>query len=74
MTEADSATRAVYDRYRQMASRIRALIPSLKEPQAIADLRLLADRYERFAEHYEATTAPSPAAAAMPSARASAER
>ena len=60
MTEADSAARVESDRYRQMASRIRALVPSLKDPQAVADLRVLADRYERLAEHFDATAAASP--------------
>ena len=39
MTEAD---------YRAMASEIRELIPSLLHSQSVADLRLLADRYERL--------------------------
>jgi hypothetical protein len=45
MTDAD---------YRDMASEIRGLIPLLIHPQAVADLRLLADRYERLAEYLEA--------------------
>jgi hypothetical protein len=44
MTDAD---------YRDMASEIRDLIPLLIHPQAVADLRLLADRYERLAHHLE---------------------
>ena len=40
MTEAD---------YRAMASEIRDLIPSLLHFESVADLRLLADRYERLA-------------------------
>jgi hypothetical protein len=47
MTEAD---------YRHMASEIRELIPLLVHPQAVADLRLLAARYEKLAEYLE--TAP----------------
>jgi hypothetical protein len=39
--------------YRDMAQEIRDLIPLLIHPQAIADLRLVADRYERLAEHLE---------------------
>ena len=35
--------------YRDMARDIRDLIPLLLHAQAIADLRLLADRYERLA-------------------------
>jgi hypothetical protein len=45
MTEAD---------YRAMASEIRDLIPLLLHAEAVADLRLLADRYERLAHHLEA--------------------
>ena len=44
MTDAD---------YRDMASEIRDLIPLLMHPQAIADLRLLADRYDRLAHYLE---------------------
>ena len=40
MTEAD---------YRAMASEIRDLIPSLLHSESVADLRLLADRYETLA-------------------------
>lgn len=39
--------------YRYMATEIRDLIPLLLHPQAVADLRLLADRYERLAEYLE---------------------
>jgi hypothetical protein len=39
--------------YSAMASEIRDLIPSLLYPEAIADLRLIADRYERLARHLE---------------------
>ena len=45
MTDAD---------YRDMATEIRDLIPLLVHPQAVADLRLLADRYERLAHYLEA--------------------
>jgi hypothetical protein len=44
MTDAD---------YRDMASQIRDLIPLLIHPQAVADLRLLADRYQRLAQYLE---------------------
>jgi hypothetical protein len=44
MTDAD---------YRDMATEIRELIPLLVHPQAVADLRLLADRYERLAHYLE---------------------
>jgi hypothetical protein len=39
--------------YRDMASEIRDLIPLLMHPQAVTDLRLLADRYERLARYLE---------------------
>jgi hypothetical protein len=44
MTDAD---------YRDMASEIRDLIPLLMHPQAVADLRGLADRYEKLARYLE---------------------
>ena len=44
MTEAD---------YRAMASEIRDLLPSLLHSESVADLRLLADRYERLAHCLE---------------------
>jgi hypothetical protein len=44
MTDAD---------YRDMADEIRDLIPLLMHAQAVADLRLLADRYERLAHRLE---------------------
>ena len=39
--------------YRYMATEIRDLIPLLVHPQAVADVRLLADRYERLARYLE---------------------
>jgi len=39
--------------YRVMASEIRDLIPLLLHPEAVADLRVLADRYERLAHYLE---------------------
>ena len=44
MTDAD---------YRYMAREIRELIPLLVHPQAVADLRLLADQYDRLAGCFE---------------------
>lgn len=44
MTEAD---------YRAMASEIRDIIPLLLHSESVADLRLLADRYERLAHYLE---------------------
>ena len=42
-----------YAYYRDMASEIRDLVPLLIHPEAVADLRLLADRYERLAEYLQ---------------------
>ena len=39
--------------YRSMASEIRDLIPLILHSESIADLRLLADRYERLAHFLE---------------------
>ena len=39
--------------YRDMAEEIRSLVPLLIHPQAVADLSLLADRYDRLAEYLE---------------------
>lgn len=39
--------------YRDMARDVRDLIPLLLHPQAVADLRGLADRYERLAHYLE---------------------
>ena len=39
--------------YRDMAREIQELIPLLVHHQAIADLRLLADRYEKLAHYLE---------------------
>ena len=47
--------------YRYMASEIRDLIPLVLHPQAIADLRLLADRYERLARYLEVAPGKLPA-------------
>jgi len=49
MTEAD---------YREMASEIRDLIPLLLHSESVADLRLLAERYERLAYSLEEDTQP----------------
>ena len=46
--------------YRYMAREIRDLIPLLVHPQAVADLRLLADRYERLAHYLEVVNAKLP--------------
>jgi hypothetical protein len=46
--------------YRAMASEIRELIPLLVHAQAVADLRLLADRYEKLAHDLEAVPGPLP--------------
>jgi hypothetical protein len=39
--------------YRDMANELRALIPLLIHPKAVADLRSLADQYERLASYLE---------------------
>jgi hypothetical protein len=39
--------------YRDMADEIRDLIPLLMHAQAVADLRVLADRYEKLAHCLE---------------------
>jgi len=39
--------------YRDMANEIRGLVPLLIHPQAVADLRLLAEHYERLASCLE---------------------
>ena len=49
MTEAD---------YREMASEIRDLIPLLLHSESVADLRSLADRYDRLAHSLEENTPP----------------
>jgi hypothetical protein len=58
MTDAD---------YRSMASEIRDLIPLLMHAQAVADLRLLADRYERLAHYLEVVPGQSLASIKSPS-------
>jgi hypothetical protein len=60
MTDAD---------YRDMADEIRDLIPLLMHAQAVADLRLLADRYEKLA-HYLEVVAPNHRSVATGSFRA----
>lgn len=52
MTEAD---------YLYMAREIRDLIPLLLHPKAVADLRLLAARYERLAHYLEVVPGKLPA-------------
>jgi hypothetical protein len=42
-----------YAYYRDMANEIREIIPLLIHPEAVADLRLLAGRYERLAHYLE---------------------
>ena len=44
--------------YRDMANEIRDLIPLLIHPQAVADLRSLADHYERLARCLEVLPRP----------------
>jgi hypothetical protein len=49
MTEAD---------YREMASEIRDLIPLVLHPESVADLRSLADRYDRLAHSRDVEALP----------------
>jgi hypothetical protein len=51
MTDAD---------YRHMASEIRELIPLLVHPQVVADLRLLAHRYDTLAHDLKAAPGARP--------------
>ena len=60
MTDADSAMAIDPVRYREMARDIRALVCRLKHSEAIEDLRLLAARYERLADHLEAAPGSTP--------------
>ena len=46
--------------YRVIASEIRHLIPLLIHPQAVADLRRLADLYEKLAQCLEVTPGKPP--------------
>ena len=46
--------------YRYMAREIRDLIPLLVHPQSVADMRLLADRYEELAHFLEVTPGKPP--------------
>lgn len=52
MTDADSPAH-IADLYREMASEIRAVVPTLTHTRAIEDLRLLAARYERLANYLQ---------------------
>jgi hypothetical protein len=53
MTDADSATPAQSDLYREMACAIRALIPLMKYSEARDQLCLLALQYEKLAQSLE---------------------
>jgi hypothetical protein len=46
--------------YRAMASEIRDIIPLLLHFESVADLRLLADRYERLAHDLEGVSGTLP--------------
>ena len=43
-------------RYRELANELRLLVFKMKHTEAAEELRLLAARYERLAEHAEAVT------------------
>ena len=53
--------------YRDMAQEIRGLIPLLLHAKSVADVRLLADNYERLAQYLE--VAPGSAPDALPAIR-----
>lgn len=53
VTEADSDAHRQAGRYREEASRVRALIPWVMRPEAIEYLRILAERYEKLADQLE---------------------
>ena len=55
--------------YRYMAREIRDLIPLLVHPQAVADLRLLADRYEKLAHYLEEVRGKQPDTVSSTNAR-----
>lgn len=44
------------DRYRKLASDIRALVPNLRNPDVIEELRVVAACYDSLAQHLEALT------------------
>jgi len=44
------------DRYRKLASDIRALVPNLKDPDVIEELRVVAACYDSLAQHLETLT------------------
>ena len=54
--DSDTTKRALSERYREMAKELRLLLPKMKQPAAAEELRLLAVRYERLAEHAEAVS------------------
>jgi hypothetical protein len=41
------------DRYRKLASDIRALVPNLRDPDVIEELRVVAACYDSLAQHLE---------------------
>jgi hypothetical protein len=53
MTDADWPTPAQRRHYREMASTIRALIPTLTNPESRQELLLLVAGYERLADYVE---------------------
>lgn len=57
MTDAEPTAPIESERYREMASDIRALVPMLKHTEAAKDLCSLAARYERLAVYLETAIA-----------------
>jgi hypothetical protein len=47
------------DRYRKLASDLRALVPTFKDPQVVEDLGALAACYESLAQHHEGMRKPA---------------
>lgn len=58
MPDSDETRRAECGRYRSMANAILGLVATMKHSEVAEDLRLLALRYEKLADHFE--TAPNP--------------
>ena len=57
MVNGESATH-IAGVYREMASEIWSVVPTLTHSQAIEDLRVLAARYERLANYLERAASP----------------
>ena len=58
MADSDEARREECGRYREVANAILALVPTMKHSEIAEDLRLLAMRYEKLADHLETASYP----------------